>query len=112
MARVAEALKIGHIELRAAPIDRNDMVDDLCKRRNTTPLALLAKRTLLQLQVTELPPSGRLIKLRVRIQASLLHTALRLPRALYGFLECWHKSELHRFVKAGRGLRSRSLRPQ
>ena len=95
VARMAEALKIGHIELRAAPIDRNDMVDDLCKRRNTTPLALLAERALLQFQITELSPSGRLIKLRVRIQASLLHAALRLPRALCGFLECWHKSEYY-----------------
>lgn len=95
MAGVAEALKIGHIELCAASIDRNDVVDDLCERRNATPLALLAERALLQLQVTELPPYGRLIKLRVRIQASLLHTALRLPRALYGFLECWHKSEYY-----------------
>lgn len=92
---MAEALKIGHIELRAAPIDRNDMVDDLCMRRNTTPLALLAERALLQFQITELSPSGRLIKLRVRIQASLLHAALRLPRALCGFLECWHKSEYY-----------------
>lgn len=95
MAGVAEALKIGHIELRAASIDRDDVVDDLGERRNVTPLALLAKRALFQLKVTELPPSGRLIKLGVRIQASLLHTALRLPRALYGFLECWHKSEYY-----------------
>lgn len=95
MAGVAEALKIGHIELRAASIDRNDMIDDLCERRNTPSLALLAERALLQLQVAELPPCGRLIKLGVRIQASLLHPALRLPRALYGFLECWHKSEYY-----------------
>ena len=67
MARVAEALEVGHIELRAASIDRNDVIDDLCERRNATPLALLAERALLQLQVTELPPCGRLIKLRVRI---------------------------------------------
>lgn len=95
MARVAEALKVGHIELRASSIDRNDMIDDLCERRNATPLAFLAERALLQLQVAELPPCGRLIKLGVRIQASLLHPALRLPRALYGFLECWHKSEYY-----------------
>ena len=48
MARVAEALKVGHIELRASSIDRNDMIDDLCARRNATPLALLAERALLQ----------------------------------------------------------------
>lgn len=44
MARVAEALEVGHIELRAASIDRNDVIDDLCERRNATPLALLAER--------------------------------------------------------------------
>lgn len=92
---MAEALKIGHVELRAAPIDRNDMIDDLCERRNAPPLALLTERALLQLQVTELPPCGRLIELRVRIQASFLHPALRLPRALYGLLECWHKSKYY-----------------
>lgn len=95
MAGVAEALKIGHIELCAASIDRNDVIDDPCERHNAAPLALLAERALLQLQVAELPPCGRLIKLGVRIQASLLHPALRLPRTLYGFLECWHKSEYY-----------------
>ena len=93
MARVAEALKVGHIALRAASIDRNDMIDDLCERGDNPSLALLAERTLLQFQITELPPCGRLIKLRVRIQASLLHPALRLPQALYGFLECWHNCQ-------------------
>lgn len=95
VAGVAEALKIGHIELRAAPIDRNDVIDDLCECGDTPSLALLAERALLQFQIAELPPCGRLIKLGVRIQASLLHAALRLPRALCGFLECWHKSEYY-----------------
>ena len=64
MARVAEALKVGHIELRAASIDRNDMIDDLCERGDNPSLALLAERTLLQFQITELPPCGRLIKFK------------------------------------------------
>ena len=53
VARVAKALKVGHVELRPAPIDRNDMIDDLCERRNAPPLALLTERALFQLQVTE-----------------------------------------------------------
>ena len=60
MARVAEALKVGHIELRAASIDRNDMIDDLCERGDNPSLALLAERTLLQFQITEDRKSTRL----------------------------------------------------
>lgn len=92
MARVAEALKVGHIELRAASIDRNDMIDDLCERGDNPSLALLAERTLLQFQITELPPCGRLIKLRVRIQASLLPRAPVATGAVR-FLECWHNCQ-------------------
>ena len=91
VAGIAQALEIVDVEPRAADVDRRYVVDHLGECRDALALALLAKRGLLDLQSAKVTPRCGLIEFVVRMQSSLLDSALRHPRTFFGFLDCRHK---------------------
>ena len=90
VTRVAEGLQIRKVEGCAAPIDRDDMIDHLRWGMATVFYALLAQGLLRELHGPQLAPRGRLVELRVGMNASFVRTMLRQPRAADGFLKRRH----------------------
>lgn len=94
VAGVAEGLQVLQVERRPAPIDRNDVVDHLCRSMPVVFQALLAQRLLLQLDEAQFPPRGGSVELRVGVAASRLRFMLRQPRTADGTFEVRHRQKM------------------
>lgn len=94
VAGVAEGLQVLQVERRPAPIDRDDMVDHLCRSMPVVFQALFAQRLLLQFDEAQFPPRGGSVELRIGVAASRLRFMLRQPRTADGFLELRHRQKM------------------
>lgn len=86
----AEGLEIADVQCCAALVDWHDMVNHGCSHHTTILMAFFAERILLQLQATELAPSGALVELHIAVAYSFIGLPLLNPRSGRGFFQCRH----------------------